>query len=45
MLANLTLHYGWWLLALVLIGAELMAPGFFMLLPSQLRADRPRCPS
>jgi membrane protein implicated in regulation of membrane protease activity len=31
MLANLTLHYGWWLLALVLIGAELMAPGFFML--------------
>ncbi|HEY7872441.1 MAG TPA: NfeD family protein [Rudaea sp.] len=31
MLANLTLHYGWWLLALVLIGAELMVPGFFML--------------
>ena len=31
MLANLTLHYGWWLLALALIGAELMAPGFFML--------------
>ncbi|MBS0557178.1 MAG: NfeD family protein [Proteobacteria bacterium] len=31
MLASLTLHYGWWLLALVLIGAELMAPGFFML--------------
>lgn len=31
MFANLTLHYGWWLLALVLIGAELMAPGFFML--------------
>ncbi|HTI95604.1 MAG TPA: NfeD family protein [Rudaea sp.] len=31
MLENLTLHYGWWLLALVLIGAELMAPGFFML--------------
>ena len=31
MLTNLTLHYGWWLLALVLIGAELMIPGFFML--------------
>jgi membrane protein implicated in regulation of membrane protease activity len=31
MLTNLTLHYGWWLLALVLIGAELMVPGFFML--------------
>lgn len=31
MLTNLTLHYGWWLLALVLIGAELMMPGFFML--------------
>jgi len=31
MLANLTMHYGWWLLALVLIGAEIMAPGFFML--------------
>jgi membrane protein implicated in regulation of membrane protease activity len=31
MLTNLTVHYGWWLLALVLIGAELMVPGFFML--------------
>ncbi len=31
MLTNLTLHYGWWLLALVLIGAEIMAPGFFMI--------------
>jgi len=31
MLTNLTMHYGWWLLALVLIGAELMVPGFFML--------------
>ena len=31
MLTNLTVHYGWWLLALVLIGAELMMPGFFML--------------
>jgi membrane protein implicated in regulation of membrane protease activity len=31
MLTNLTAHYGWWLLALVLIGAELMLPGFFML--------------
>lgn len=31
MLTNLAVHYGWWLLALVLIGAELMVPGFFML--------------
>ena len=31
MLTNLTMHYGWWLLALVLIGAELVMPGFFML--------------
>jgi membrane protein implicated in regulation of membrane protease activity len=31
MLTNLTVHYGWWLLALVLIGAELVSPGFFML--------------
>lgn len=31
MFANLTIHYGWWLLALVLVGAELMVPGFFML--------------
>jgi membrane protein implicated in regulation of membrane protease activity len=31
MLTNLTMHYGWWLLALVLIGAELLGPGFFML--------------
>jgi membrane protein implicated in regulation of membrane protease activity len=31
MFTNLTLHYGWWLLALVLIGAELVAPGFFLL--------------
>jgi membrane protein implicated in regulation of membrane protease activity len=31
MLTNLTMHYGWWLLALVLIGVELMMPGFFML--------------
>jgi membrane protein implicated in regulation of membrane protease activity len=31
MFANLTLHYGWWLLALVLIGAELLMPGFFLL--------------
>jgi membrane protein implicated in regulation of membrane protease activity len=31
MLINITTHYGWWLLALVLIGAELMLPGFFML--------------
>ena len=31
MFTNLTLHYGWWLLALLLIGAELLVPGFFML--------------
>ena len=31
MFANLTLHYGWWLLALVLVGAELLLPGYFML--------------
>src|SRR5258705_12485908 len=31
MFTNLTIHYGWWLLALVLVGAEPMVPGFFML--------------
>jgi len=31
MLTNLTMHYGWWLLALLLIGTELVVPGFFML--------------
>ncbi|HXR61991.1 MAG TPA: NfeD family protein [Rudaea sp.] len=31
MFTNLTLHYGWWLLALVLVGAELLMPGYFML--------------
>jgi inner membrane protein len=31
MLANITDHYGWWLLALVLVGIELIVPGFFML--------------
>ncbi len=31
MLTNLATHYGWWLLALVLIGAELAMPGYFML--------------
>ena len=31
MFTNLTLHYGWWLLALVLVGAELLVPGFFLL--------------
>ena len=31
MFTNLTLHYGWWLLALLLVGAELMVPGYFML--------------
>jgi hypothetical protein len=28
---NLLNNYGWWLLALVLIGAEMVAPGYFML--------------
>ena len=28
---NLLNNYGWWLLALVLIGAEVVAPGYFML--------------
>jgi inner membrane protein len=28
---NLLNNYGWWLLALVLIGAEIIAPGYFML--------------
>jgi inner membrane protein len=31
MLTNFATHYGWWLLGLVLIGTELMMPGFFML--------------
>ena len=31
MLTNLATHYGWWLIALVLIGAELVVPGYFML--------------
>src|ERR1041385_3217822 len=31
MFTNLTLHYGWCWLALVWIGAELVAPGFFLL--------------
>jgi membrane protein implicated in regulation of membrane protease activity len=28
---NLLNNYGWWLLALLLIGAEIVAPGYFML--------------
>ena len=28
---NLVNHYGWWLLALVLIGVEMLLPGYFML--------------
>lgn len=27
----LAIHYGWWLLALLLIAAEVIAPGYFML--------------
>ena len=25
------MHYGWWIFALVLIGAELLAPGYFLI--------------
>jgi membrane protein implicated in regulation of membrane protease activity len=25
------MHYGWWILALVLIGAEMLAPGYFLI--------------
>jgi membrane protein implicated in regulation of membrane protease activity len=28
---NLLNNYGWWLLALVLVGAEILLPGYFML--------------
>jgi membrane protein implicated in regulation of membrane protease activity len=28
---NLVNNYGWWLLALALIGAEMLAPGYFLL--------------
>ena len=28
---NLITHYGWWVLALLLIGMEVIAPGYFML--------------
>ena len=28
---NLVNNYGWWMLALVLIGAEMLAPGYFLL--------------
>lgn len=31
MLSNLVSSYGWWILALVLIAAELVAPGYFLL--------------
>lgn len=31
MLADLLASYGWWLLALLLIAAELLAPGYFLL--------------
>ena len=31
LLDNLLNNYGWWLLALVLIGAEVVMPGYFML--------------
>jgi hypothetical protein len=28
---GIALHYGWWLAALVLIAAEIVAPGYFLL--------------
>jgi inner membrane protein len=31
MLINLATNYGWWILALALIGAEMLVPGYFML--------------
>lgn len=31
MMDNLVDNYGWWLLALLLVGAEMIAPGYFML--------------
>ncbi|MGA9335954.1 MAG: NfeD family protein [Rudaea sp.] len=31
MTLDFTAHYGWWLLALLLVGAELLIPGFFLL--------------
>ncbi len=31
MFDNLAMHYEWWMLALLLIAAEVMLPGFFML--------------
>ncbi|MGH8174265.1 MAG: NfeD family protein [Rhodanobacteraceae bacterium] len=31
LMQNLVGHYAWWLLALLLIGAEVIAPGYFML--------------
>jgi inner membrane protein len=30
-MTDLVAHYGWWLLALVLLGLEIMLPGYFML--------------
>jgi membrane protein implicated in regulation of membrane protease activity len=30
-IGSLVDHYGWWLAALVLIGAEMIAPGYFLL--------------
>ena len=31
MMTNIVSHYGWWLLALILVAVEMMVPGFFML--------------
>ncbi len=31
MMTSVVAHYGWWLLALILIAVEMIVPGFFML--------------
>ncbi len=31
MIASITLHYLWWILALLLLGGEVLLPGFFLL--------------
>lgn len=31
MLSSVAMHYLWWILALILIGAEILLPGYFML--------------
>jgi hypothetical protein len=31
MMTSIVAHYGWWLLALILVAVEMVVPGFFML--------------